>query len=70
MKFAAGVMFLFNDRLLKQVDGVATGSPLCTSLANFYLSYLEETQFLIIQGSNQSCTLDMWMTFLLFSTRI
>ena len=57
MKFATGGMFLYNDRLFKQVDGVAMGSPLGPSLANFFLGYLEETRFfLIIQVSNQSCT--------------
>ena len=45
MKFATGGMFLYNDRLFKQVDGVAMGSPLGPSLANFFLGYLEETRF-------------------------
>ena len=45
MKFATGGMFLHNDRLFKQVDGVAMGSPLGPSLANFFLGYLEETRF-------------------------
>ena len=35
-------MFLYNDRLYKQEDGVAMGSPLGPSLANVFLGHLEE----------------------------
>ena len=35
-KFATSGMFLYNDRLYKQVDGVAIGNPLGPSLANFF----------------------------------
>ena len=35
-------MFLYNDRLYQQVDGVAMGSPLGPSLATFFLRHLEE----------------------------
>ena len=42
LKFATSGMFLYNDRLYKQVDGVAMGSPLGPSLANFFLGHLEE----------------------------
>ena len=34
--------FIFNGLLYKQIDGVAMGSPLGTSLANAFLSYYEK----------------------------
>ena len=34
-------MFLYNDELFKQIDGVAMGSPLKPTLANFFLANLE-----------------------------
>ena len=45
LKFATSGMFLYNNRIYKQVDGVAMGSPLGPSLANFFLGYLERTIF-------------------------
>ena len=45
LKFATSGMFLYRDTLYKQVDGVAMGSPLGPSLANFFLGYLEEQKF-------------------------
>ena len=38
-------MFLYNNKLYKQVDGVAMGSPLGPSLANFFLGHLEDKFF-------------------------
>ena len=35
MKLAIQGMFLYNDELFKQIDGVAMGSPLVPTLANF-----------------------------------
>ena len=35
MEFATSGMFLYNDRLYKQTDGVTMGSPLGPTLANF-----------------------------------
>ena len=34
--------FIFNNILFKQIDGVAMGSPLGTSLANTFLAYYEQ----------------------------
>ena len=34
--------FIFNARLYKQVDEVATGSPLCSTLANAFLVHFEK----------------------------
>ena len=38
-------VFTFNNKLFKQVDGVAMGSPLGPLFANFFLGYLEEKYF-------------------------
>ena len=38
--------FLFNDKVYKQIDGVAMGSSLCPLLANIYMAHLEEHHFL------------------------
>ena len=45
LKFATSGMFLYNNRMYKQVDGGAMGSPLGPSLANFFLGHLERTIF-------------------------
>ena len=37
--------FAFNDKLYKQIDGVAMGSPLGPTLANFFLGNLENLVF-------------------------
>ena len=34
---------MYRDKFFKQVDGVATGSPLGPILANFFLGHIEET---------------------------
>ena len=34
-------IFMYKDKIYKQTDGVAMGSPLGPSLANFFLGYLE-----------------------------
>ena len=39
-------MFMYNDKLYKQIDGVAMGSPLGPSLANFFLGFLEKTKIM------------------------
>ena len=41
MKLATQGMFLYNGELFKQIDGVAMGSPLGPTLANFFLANLE-----------------------------
>ena len=38
-------VFMFNNELFKQVDGVAMGSPLGPLFANFFLSFLEQKYF-------------------------
>ena len=42
LRYATSGMFLYRDRLFKQVDGVAMGSPLGPSIANFFLGHLEQ----------------------------
>ena len=37
--------FTFTDKLYKQIDGVAMGSPLGLTLANFFLGNLENSVF-------------------------
>ena len=34
-------MFLYRDKLYRQIDGVAMGSPLGPTLANFFLAHIE-----------------------------
>ena len=41
MKLTTQEMFLCNGELFKQIDGVAMGSPLGPTLANFFLANLE-----------------------------
>ena len=36
------ILFYFNGKLYKQIDGVAMGSPLGPTLANIFMSYYEE----------------------------
>ena len=38
-------IFMLNDRLYKQIDGVTMGSPLGPTLTNFFLGHLEEKIF-------------------------
>ena len=38
-------IFMYKDKYFKQLDGVAMGSPLGPSLANFFLGYLETHMF-------------------------
>ena len=45
MTKATGGMFLYKDKLYQQVDGVAMGSPLGPTLANFFLGHVEKTLF-------------------------
>ena len=42
MKIATSdVQFSFNNTTYSQIDGVAMGSPLCPTLANIFIGYLE-----------------------------
>ena len=45
MHLATEGFFTFNDKLYKQIDGVAMGSPLGPTLANFFLGNLENSVF-------------------------
>ena len=44
LEIATGGMFMYKDALYKQVDGVAMGSPLGPSLANFFLGHIEQSK--------------------------
>ena len=41
MTLATGGIFMYKDKLYKQVDGVAMGGPLGPTLANFFLAHIE-----------------------------
>ena len=45
LKLACEGIFMYRNKFYKQSDGVAMGSPLGPSLANFFLGYLETTFF-------------------------
>ena len=45
MFMATQGIFMFNDRMYKQIDGVTMGSPLGPTLANFFLGHIEEQIF-------------------------
>ena len=59
-------LFLYKDCLYKQTDGVAMGSSLGTTLANFFLAHMETK----ILDSNCVCDPNymhsLWMIILLF----
>ena len=38
-------MFLYNEKVYKQVDGVAMGSPLAPTLANWFIASKENIRF-------------------------
>ena len=45
LQLAAEGMFLYRDKLYRQIDGVAMGSPLGPTLANFFLAHIESKIF-------------------------
>ena len=45
MFIATQRLFMHDNKLYKQVDGVTMGSPLGPTLANFFLGYIEEKIF-------------------------
>ena len=46
LKFSTSGLFMYKNSLFRQVDGVAMGSPLGPSIANFFLGHLEENKLL------------------------
>ena len=42
LEFATSSIFLYKDKVFKQVDGVAMGSPLGPTLANLFMAHLEK----------------------------
>ena len=42
LKFATSGEFMYREKLYKQIDGVAKGSPLGPTLANLFLAHLEQ----------------------------
>ena len=50
LQIATGGIFMYKDGLYRQVDGVAMGSPLGPSLANFFLGHIEEKIFKDLQN--------------------
>ena len=52
MHLATECMFLFKDELYKQVDGIALGSPLDCTMANFILGHLETLIFKDLMSYN------------------
>ena len=54
LSFATSGEFLYKDKLYKQVDGVAMGSPLGPTLANLFLGHLEKN-WVQSAGVNAPC---------------
>ena len=61
-------IFLFNNKLYQQINGVAMGCPLVPTMANFLLGHIETV---MLKNSKHlialKCMLDIWMIFLQFS---
>ena len=53
-------IFMFIDRLYKQIDGVTMGSPLGPTLTNFFLEHLEE----IIFAQNSSAAPKLFLRYI------
>ena len=45
LQLATEGMFLYRDKLYRQIDGVAMGSPLGPTLENFFLAHIESKIF-------------------------
>lgn len=52
LKFATSGIFMYKNKFYQQVDGVAMGSPLGPSLANFFLGHLERHNFFTNKNLN------------------
>ena len=70
MQLATQGMFLYNNELYKQIDGVAMGSPLGCTLANFFLGHLETVIFKQPTSTHPKMYLRAWTMYLLFSMMI
>ena len=44
IQLCSQIKFLYNEKVYKQVDGVAMGSPLAPLLANWFITSKEKTQ--------------------------
>ena len=44
IQLCSQIKFLYNEKVYKQVDGVAMGSPLAPLLANWFITSKENTQ--------------------------
>ena len=44
IQLCSQIKFLYNEKVYKQVDGVAMGSPLAPLLANWFIASKENTQ--------------------------
>ena len=63
--------FIFNDVLYKQKDGMAMGSPLGPTMANFLCHFMSSNGLnSVLKNLNQFFTEDMLMTFLFSSNRL
>ena len=59
-------MFIYRDKLYQQIDGVAMGSPLGPTIANFFLAHMEKTIFQQQMSNHPKLHLRSLMTALLF----
>ena len=66
MKLATHGMFLYNGELFKEIDGIAVGSPLGPTLADFFLANLENKFSIIPMIFTLKFIYDMWMMLLQF----
>ena len=57
MTMATGGLFMFNDKFLTQVYGVAMGSPWGPTLANYFLADLENQLLRNYRGILPKCYL-------------
>ena len=59
-------IFIFNDKVYQQIDGVSMGSPLGPILANIFMNHFENNHFeeLVKKGSNLGIDLLMIVVLL------
>ena len=86
LKYATSGLLLYKDGLFRKVDGVAMGSPLGPSFANFFLYHLERYKFFhnldinpklyvhfvddIFAVFSENVSVDLFFTTLINSTQI